>query len=379
MNGQPTFQATPKPDEKKPRRGNAFLRAIGGLLALALAIVYFPLAALLAASGPSPWGWILVVSGFFLWCGFGMWSIGRTGSLLIFLGVMGLAGSMGAHHLLATQAEGVKLRTQNPGAEMPVAHPFAERDLAVSGVRALQVSGYLSRHDETSPILPGMQQAYDSMKADYIAAPTIMPRSVTGKVGSTREIDALIFESSQPTNRALVFLHGFGGNWTMPCWMAARVAAERNITTICPTLDFDARWWEGQGPALIDQLMNDLKHDGYKSFIFGGISNGAVGASALAPKYRANLHAIVLISGVASEGSPTKVPTLIFHGKDDGMARILNARQYAARAEDAKLVELEGGHFAVLDHLDLFWDELDRALSPNLERLTPVKKEDGAP
>lgn len=378
MNGQPNFQPVPqKPQaaKKEEKPGSALLRALGGLIALILAIVYFPAAALLAASGPSPWGWILVVSGFLLWAGFGMWSIGRAGSLLIFLGLMGLVGGMGAHHLLAERAEGIEVRAANSGAEVPPIHPLAERDMAVSGVRLLQVSGYLTKRGESSPVLPGMHDAYDSMKADYIAAPTLMPRSVSGELASHREIDALVFESPQPTNRVFVFLHGYGGNWTMPCWLVARAAAQRNMTTVCPTLDFDARWWEGEGPALVDQLMNELKHNGYKRFVLGGISNGSVGASALAPKYRANLDAVVLISGVASAGDPTKAPTLIFHGKDDGMAKLTHARQYAEKADDAKLVELDGGHFAVLDHLDLFWDELDRALSPNLERLSPVREE----
>ena len=260
---QPDFQPAQEPAApQKPSRGTAFLKAIGGLLALIFAIAYFPAAALLAASGPSPWGWILVISGFFVWAGFAMWSIGRTGSLLIFLGIMGLLGSMGAHHFLASNAEGVEVRAENPGAEVPLYHPLSERDLAVSGTRLLEVTGYFSRQGETSPILPGMQGAYDSMKAEYIAAPTLVPRSVRGELSSHREIDALVFASPEPSDRVFVFLHGYGGNWTLPCWLVARAAAQRNMMTICPTLDFDARWWEGKGPALVDQLMNDLKHQG---------------------------------------------------------------------------------------------------------------------
>jgi pimeloyl-ACP methyl ester carboxylesterase len=78
----------------------------------------------------------------------------------------------------------------------------------------------------------------------------------------------------------------------------------------------------------------------------------------LPAKMRDAFAAVVLVSGANPEIAPSGLPTLVIHGRRDGMAPAEGARAYARRA-GAKLVMLDRGHFAMLLEAERF----ERALA----------------
>jgi pimeloyl-ACP methyl ester carboxylesterase len=132
----------------------------------------------------------------------------------------------------------------------------------------------------------------------------------------------------------VIFLHGFGGAFTLPCWQLAQAAREAGLATVCPALGFRGDWWSREGRRIFADSLSRLRARGAKRVFLAGLSNGAVGASALARSKR--LAGVILISGMG-RGVPEGMPSLVLYGKRD---------RHFRRGRD--VVTLEGGHFAFL-------------------------------
>jgi len=78
-----------------------------------------------------------------------------------------------------------------------------------------------------------------------------------------------------------------------------------------------------------------------------GLSNGAAGASALAPSFAPSLSGLVLISGAPAGGGNAGLPTLVVHGNQDAVASITAAKAFAARTRST-FAGFSGGHFVLL-------------------------------
>jgi pimeloyl-ACP methyl ester carboxylesterase len=78
-----------------------------------------------------------------------------------------------------------------------------------------------------------------------------------------------------------------------------------------------------------------------------GLSNGAAGASALAPKFASSLAGLILISGAPAGGTYAGLPTLVVQGEHDPMASPAAARAFATRTH-ATYVSFDGGHFVLV-------------------------------
>jgi pimeloyl-ACP methyl ester carboxylesterase len=136
----------------------------------------------------------------------------------------------------------------------------------------------------------------------------------------------------------VIFLHGFAGGFSLPCWQLAQAAAEVGMATVCPQLGWRGDWWSPNGRRIFEDSLARLRARGAKRIVLAGLSNGGVGASALAGRTRTKLDGLVLISG-QGRGAPSGVPTLVLYGRKD--------RHYPG-ARAARLVSLDGGHFAFL-------------------------------
>jgi pimeloyl-ACP methyl ester carboxylesterase len=92
-----------------------------------------------------------------------------------------------------------------------------------------------------------------------------------------------------------VFLHGFGGSFALPCWQLAKAALPMGYVTRCPATGPEGDWWEASGEAIVRDLIDELRREGYRKIVLVGLSNGAVGAARLAPKFRAQLAGVSVI------------------------------------------------------------------------------------
>jgi pimeloyl-ACP methyl ester carboxylesterase len=127
----------------------------------------------------------------------------------------------------------------------------------------------------------------------------------------------------------------------------AQAAASANLLTLCPSLGADGKWWLPHGDATLRATLDYAHGIGMNRVYLAGLSNGAAGASALAPKHEQRLAGLVLISG-AGATAPPDLPVLVVQGSSDQMMPAPAARQYAARSPRITYREVTGGHFIFL-------------------------------
>ena len=251
-----------------------------------------------------------------------------------------------AFRLVATKSEDVRT----------IDRVIDERDVALNASRALALTAFV--RDPDVPRVPdAMRRAYDEMQREEGDLPSPVVSTYLGlqRPGAS---DAIEFRASG--RDAVIFLHGSQGNFTMSCWLFARAARDASMTTVCPSTSAVGDWWTTDGERIVRDAIAALRARGFRDVYLAGLSNGAIGASRLAPKLA--IAGLVLVSGAAPDAPGASVPTLVVHGRADAMIHASVPRAYAARA-GARYVELDAGHFALLvDH-----DRASRAITDFLE------------
>lgn len=237
-----------------------------------------------------------------------------------------------------------------------------EGDVAISGTRVLVGSGIL--RDDAAALPSAMKSAYADMRKEEGDLPTPFVGTYLG-LQRAHEFDVVLVEPPPDAPKgdgAVIFLHGYAGNFDLPCWQVARAS---RVLTACPSTNWTGSWWTSEGQATLEQTIDILHARGAKRIVLAGLSNGGYGASRLAPRIRGKIAALVLISGADPDAGSPGVPTLVIHGVGDNMAPVSEGRAYAAKY-GARFVGLNAGHFAML----VKKEESDRALRAFVEQQT---------
>lgn len=237
----------------------------------------------------------------------------------------------------------------SPTLSPSVPHPSAEASLALFGTRLLVTRGRI--HDRDAGRLEHeLGEAYARMRADEDdpASPVRFREAPLPRAGPD---ELLVYEPSGPDERpktsAVVFLHGYGGRFALPCWQIARAVARHRFTTACPSIGPEGDFWTREGEARVRATVAILREAGYERLVLAGLSNGAIGASRLPPDLLGSFAGVVLISGVDPTRVAPHVPTLVVQGRHDTMVSPDGPRAYAKKAR-AKYLEVDSGHFALL-------------------------------
>lgn len=305
-----------------------------------------PIAVLVVLGVRAPWslsGW-LALAAFALAAAAGLFSAPRVrrlrgvaaASLLALLIVRLLAPSGGS-----------TLRTL-PGATSSrwLGRVFDEQDVSLLGARALTWRWPMIP-EERDGLVREMRDAYVEMRRDAGASPSPVVNTLLGRQ-TPRGFDAIVFEPPQAVSgAAVVFLHGYGGSFRLECWLVARAARAIGATTVCPATGFAGRWGGANGERIVRATLDYLHGRGIERVYLAGLSNGAVGASALAPKLAASLAGLILISGAPAAGANAGLPTLVIHGERDPMASARAARAFATHAR-GNYAGFDAGHFVLL-------------------------------
>jgi pimeloyl-ACP methyl ester carboxylesterase len=218
----------------------------------------------------------------------------------------------------------------------------------VGGWWILHTSTFIDDVDGT--LLKAMSDGYAQMADDQGIVGS--PWAATYLAMQSRDsFDMQVFDAKG--SAALIFLHGFGGNFTMPCWEVAQAAKMANVATFCPSTEVRGRWWLGGSVEIIRQTIEYARSQGYEHIFLAGLSNGAIGLSRVAPRFADEVDGFVFLSGISAHANPTAAPTLVIHGDHDVMTRTAVARSYARRAPDAKYVRVSGGHFVLIEDRDV--------------------------
>jgi pimeloyl-ACP methyl ester carboxylesterase len=167
--------------------------------------------------------------------------------------------------------------------------------------------------------------------------------------------DVVVAEAIGDTRpkRGIIFLHGYGGNFTLQCWLVGHAGERIGAITVCPSTGASGDWWSPQGAAILHQTLTYLQRRGVERIYLAGLSNGGIGASRLAQRFESDLAGLILISGADPHARITRLPVLVVQGKNDERIPMSVAEQYvtAARATSTYLL-LEGDHFVLLKQVD---------------------------
>jgi pimeloyl-ACP methyl ester carboxylesterase len=222
-----------------------------------------------------------------------------------------------------------------------------EGDAAVPVAYGLSLIGRLP--DPEATIIPSrMRDAYARLRAAEGMTPSPVLPTYAG-LESAETFDVLVVDGVPEPRGALIFLHGFAGGFTLPCWQIAQMARPAGLVTLCPSMGWRGEWWTATGEATLRRTIDLARARGLDRIVLAGLSNGAVGASVYAPRMRGALRGLVLISCASASAGAAGVPTLVLHGRGDRMCPAAAGRAYAQRT-GARYVELDAGHFALMTH-----------------------------
>jgi len=251
---------------------------------------------------------------------------------------------------LAIGSEGETLtNTHEPGHESGrwLDRVVPERELALGGSRLLLALGEMPG-DEPG-LLEHLANGYDRMRAAEGAVPSpVLGSFVLGQT-PTNHGTLRVAPTPRDPGAVLVFLHGYIGSTTLSCWQVAQGAAPLGIETVCPAMNWRARWDSPAGRRIARDTVASLRADGAERVYLAGLSAGAIGASRIARDLA--VDGVILLSGSSRHPRPAQLPTLVLQGAQDPMTPPRFAKAYADRVRGARYVEYpDAGHWMLLSH-----------------------------
>lgn len=234
---------------------------------------------------------------------------------------------------------------------------FDEQDVVLFGARLGPYLRLVTK-TESQGLVPAFVEAHNKMDGATTLSPFLMTYL---NQQSPTAFDVVIDEPSdtaQPKT-GLIFLHGFGGNFTLQCWLVAHAGERVRALTICPSTSSVGDWWSPQGEAIFQQTMAYMHTRGIQRIYLAGLSNGGIGASHLANRFTAELAGLILISGADPTAPISGLPVLVIQGKGDERIPARIAERYVAAVGDAATYfPLEGDHFVMLKQADQVQDTI---------------------
>lgn len=220
-----------------------------------------------------------------------------------------------------------------------------EEDLSVNAARALQWTGFV-RDPDVPELANAMRAGYSRMRTREGSTPSPVVATYLGleRPGAS---DTLVIGDTRASAGVLIFLHGFAGSFTLPCWVVAQAAADAGFATVCPSTRWVGDWWTAEGEATLRETLTAVRRDGAKRVVLAGLSNGAIGASLVAPRLRGEVDGLILISGASPDADAPGMPVLVIQGEHDAQIPAYLVHAYAERVA-GRYLSLDAGHFALL-------------------------------
>jgi predicted esterase len=237
-----------------------------------------------------------------------------------------------------------------------------EQDLVAIASGFFPLIGGLSL-SEARNLLPETSRLYAAMyqeRGHYTSA--LVSSMVEAPLLS--RIRGLVFRSADgvPSRRAIVFLHGTGGNIGLLCWIVSKAAESIGADTYCPSLGVLGMWGSDRGRDIVRNLITSLGERGTTEIYLVGVSAGAVGAALLTQEFAPHLRGVALINGAHPAIRNAKIPVLLLYSQQDERfpPRLLRwiAQESAKRNTAATIEEVEGDHLYALKQVDGFTTRL---------------------
>ena len=333
----------------------AFLLVLGILISLPLVGLLF----LVPRTPVSAVGWIYLLS--YLLIVLGMvsapWQSGRF-VVLTLLGITMCLVTVAVRLMFPPAGTHMNMITL-PSQSGPrlINRIFDEQDVVLFGAQVAPYLGAISRSEKDSLDIR-FSQTFNKMKQQGV---TPLSPFLTTYLNQQRpnEFDLVITEPSLDPSpeTGIIFLHGYGGNFTLQCWLIAEAGNRIDAMTVCPSTSPSGAWWNAQGQSILQETLAYVRQRGVKRIYLAGLSNGAIGASRLADQLESEIMGLILISGADPGATITELPVLLLHGKYDERIPASLMEGYAdAAGPNATFHLFEGDHFLLLKQADQVQD-----------------------
>ncbi|MFK7986986.1 MAG: alpha/beta fold hydrolase [Sandaracinaceae bacterium] len=236
-----------------------------------------------------------------------------------------------------------------------------ERDVAIGGSSLLMAMGQMPGNQPG--LLDALRDGYDRMRQAEGPVPSpLLGTFVFGQSPTSHSVIRIAPPRRFARPEAVVvFLHGFIGNITLPCWQVAQAVTPVGLDVVCPSTDWEAEWANAEGVQTIQATLRDLRAQGVRRIYLAGLSAGAIGISQVAASLE--IEGVILISGASRRARPAQVPTLVLQGAADHMTPPPPARAYARAVGGEYLEHPEASHWLVLSHAEWTAGHIRRWLS----------------
>lgn len=219
-----------------------------------------------------------------------------------------------------------------------------EQDASLVSTRVLPLIGWILPA-ERDGLLDAMYAGYAGMAKSQALVPSPFVRTYLNlQHPNTFDVVVIEPENNQSAQTGLIFLHGFTGNFTMPCWLIAQAVPD--MLTVCPSVGWKGDWWTADGEATLRSTIDYLHQHGVNHIYLSGLSNGGVGSSELAHKLTSDISGLILISGASPDAIDSGLPVLVLAGSNDERMPADMLHSYANHmGANATFVELPADHF----------------------------------
>ncbi len=238
----------------------------------------------------------------------------------------------------------------------------SEQDLVAISTRFLPLIGGLSL-SEVQNLLPETSRLYTAMYEErgHYTSP-LMSSVVAAPLFSRSRGLVLRAHDGVHSHKAIVFLHGTGGNIGLLCWIISKAADAIGADTYCPSLGVLGMWGSDRGREIVRELLDTLRDRGATEIYLMGVSAGAVGAALMTQEFAPHLRGVALISGSHPAIRDAKIPVLLLYSTHDERfpPQLLRwiAQESAKRNPAVTIEEVEGDHLYPLKHFDAFTTRL---------------------
>jgi pimeloyl-ACP methyl ester carboxylesterase len=223
---------------------------------------------------------------------------------------------------------------------------FDEQDVTLIGARLLALAGIITPHEQ-SFLISSMGKVYREMReAEGVTPSPLISTYLNHEHPGAFDVLVVEPDTRQSAHVGVIFLHGYAGNFTMPCWLFAQAARPIGAVTVCPSVGWEGNWRTRDAEVTVRNTLCYLRRRGVKRIYLAGLSNGGIGASYLVSRFSTDLVGLVLISGVSPNEGNNNLPVLVIHGRHDERIPAEFAQMYAHLANRVgTYVEFDDGHF----------------------------------
>jgi hypothetical protein len=278
----------------------------------------------------------------------------RLSFVLVLLGSALALVTITARILFAENDSGLRILTL-PSQSGPrlLNRIFNEQDIVLLSARFGPFAGFISP-TEAQSLIPAFSSTFREMR--QFGATSLSP-FLTTYLGQEHpnNFDLVVAEpASAITPRSgIIFLHGYGGNFTVQCWLVAKAGYWIDAITVCPSTSPSGQWWNTRSQSILQETIAYLRQRGVERIYLAGLSNGAIGASRLADQFQKDLTGLILISGADPNAVITELSTLVIQGRSDERIPVAMIERYVMIAPQKTTYRLfEGDHFVLLKQAD---------------------------